>query len=240
MQNDAEKIKRELEGRLPKHVGIIMDGNGRWATRRGMPRALGHRAGTERLRGIIRLSSDLGIQALSLYAFSTENWKRAEEEVSYLMNLIHLHLRKEMKFYKKNHIRLRFIGDLSRLKPSLQEEMRSVERDTASYDGLTVQLAINYGGRDELRRAVQKLIDSGKQKITEADIEAELDTAGIPDPDLIIRTAGEQRLSNFLMWQSAYSEFWYTPKLWPDFGSEDFDEAVAAFFRRDRRYGGIK
>ena len=118
--------------------------------------------------------------------------------------------------------------------------MRSVERDTASYDGLTVQLAINYGGRDELRRAVQKLIDSGKQKITEADIEAELDTAGIPDPDLIIRTAGEQRLSNFLMWQSAYSEFWYTPKLWPDFGSEDFDEAVAAFFRRDRRYGGIK
>ena len=165
---------------------------------------------------------------------------RAEEEVSYLMNLIHLHLRKEMKFYKKNHIRLRFIGDLSRLKPSLQEEMRSVERDTASYDGLTVQLAINYGGRDELRRAVQKLIDSGKQEITEADIEAELDTAGIPDPDLIIRTAGEQRLSNFLMWQSAYSEFWYTPKLWPDFGSEDFDEAVAAFFRRDRRYGGIK
>ena len=156
------------------------------------------------------------------------------------MNLIHLHLRKEMKFYKKNRIRLRFIGDLSRLKPSLQEEMRSVERDTAVYDGLTVQLAINYGGRDELRRAVQKLIDSGKREISEADIEAGLDTAGIPDPDLIIRTAGEQRLSNFLMWQSAYSEFWYTPKLWPDFGPGDFDEAVAAFFRRDRRYGGVK
>ena len=192
-----------------RHIAVIMDGNGRWAKQRGKIRSFGHKEGLKATKRLLHYASERGLKYLTLYAFSTENWKRAEEEVSYLMNLIHLHLRKEMKFYKKNHIRLRFIGDLSRLKPSLQEEMRSVERDTASYDGLTVQLAINYGGRDELRRAVQKLIDSGKQEITEADIEAELDTAGIPDPDLIIRTAGEQRLSNFLMWQSAYSEFWY-------------------------------
>lgn len=223
-----------------RHIAVIMDGNGRWAKQRGKIRSFGHKEGLKATKRLLHYASERGLKYLTLYAFSTENWKRAEEEVSYLMNLIHLHLREEMKFYKKNHIRLRFIGDLSRLKPSLQEEMRSVERDTASYDGLTVQLAINYGGRDELRRAVQKLIDSGKREISEADIEAGLDTAGIPDPDLIIRTAGEQRLSNFLMWQSAYSEFWYTPKLWPDFGPGDFDEAVAAFFRRDRRYGGVK
>ena len=237
---ESEMADEKQPDQMCRHIAVIMDGNGRWAKQRGKIRSFGHKEGLKATKRLLHYASERGLKYLTLYAFSTENWKRAEEEVSYLMNLIHIHLRKEMKFYKKNHIRLRFIGDLSRLKPSLQEEMRSVERDTASYDGLTVQLAINYGGRDELRRAVQKLIDSGKQEITEADIEAELDTAGIPDPDLIIRTAGEQRLSNFLMWQSAYSEFWYTPKLWPDFGPEDFDEAVAAFFRRDRRYGGIK
>ena len=221
-----------------RHIAVIMDGNGRWAKQRGKIRSFGHKEGLKATKRLLHYASERGLKYLTLYAFSTENWKRAEEEVSYLMNLIHLHLRKEMKFYKKNHIRLRFIGDLSRLKPSLQEEMRSVERDTASYDGLTVQLAINYGGRDELRRAVQKLIDSGKQEITEADIEAELDTAGIPDPDLIIRTAGEQRLSNFLMWQSAYSEFWYSDVLWPDFKVDDLHSALRELKKRNRRFGG--
>ena len=196
-----------------RHIAVIMDGNGRWAKQRGKIRSFGHKEGLKATKRLLHYAAGRGLKYLTLYAFSTENWKRAEEEVSYLMNLIHIHLRKEMKFYKKNRIRLRFIGDLSRLKPSLQEEMRSVERDTAVYDGLTVQLAINYGGRDELRRAVQKLIDSGKREISEADIEAGLDTAGIPDPDLIIRTAGEQRLSNFLMWQSAYSEFYVAKRL---------------------------
>ena len=227
--------------RMCRHIAIIMDGNGRWAKERGKIRSLGHKEGLKSTKRLIQHASDRGLKFITLYAFSTENWKRSEEEVSYLMNLIHLHLRQEMKFYKKNRIRVRFIGDLSRLNPSLQEEMKSVERDTAEFDGLTVLLAINYGGRDELRRAVQKMIDSGiSRPVTEADIESCLDTTGIPDPDLIIRTAGEQRLSNFLMWQSAYSEFWYSPKLWPDFGPEDFDEAVDAYFGRERRFGGIK
>lgn len=226
---------------LPKHIGFIMDGNGRWAKERGKIRSFGHKEGLKSTKRLIQYASDRGLKYITLYAFSTENWKRSQEEVSYLMNLIHLHLRREMKFYIKNRIRVRFIGDLSRLSPSLREEMISVERDTSEFDGLTVFLAINYGGRDELRRAFQKLIDSGKKEpVTESDIEACLDTAGVPDPDLIIRTAGEQRLSNFLMWQSAYSEFWYSPKLWPDFGPEDFDEAVAAYFNRDRRFGGVK
>lgn len=224
-----------------RHIAIIMDGNGRWAKERGKIRSFGHKEGLKSTKRLIQYASDRGLKYITLYAFSTENWKRSQEEVSYLMNLIHLHLRREMKFYIKNRIRVRFIGDLSRLSPSLREEMISVERDTSEFDGLTVFLAINYGGRDELRRAFQKLIDSGKKEsVTEADIEACLDTAGVPDPDLIIRTAGEQRLSNFLMWQSAYSEFWYSPKLWPDFGPEDFDEAVAAYFNRDRRFGGVK
>lgn len=224
-----------------RHIAIIMDGNGRWAKERGKIRSLGHKEGLKSTKRLIQYASDRGLKYITLYAFSTENWKRSQEEVSYLMNLIHLHLRQEMKFYVRNRIRVRFIGDLSRLNPALQEEMKSVERDTSAFDGLTVFLAINYGGRDELRRAVQKMIDSGiSGPVTEAAIESCLDTAGIPDPDLIIRTAGEQRLSNFLMWQSAYSEFWYSPKLWPDFGPEDFDEAVAAYFNRDRRFGGVK
>lgn len=235
MENEGHRIQ------MCRHIAIIMDGNGRWAKERGKIRSFGHKEGLKSTKRLIQYASDRGLKYITLYAFSTENWKRSQEEVSYLMNLIHLHLRREMKFYVKNRIRVRFIGDLSRLAPSLREEMISVERDTSEFDGLTVFLAINYGGRDELRRAFQKLIDSGKQEpVTEADIEACLDTAGVPDPDLIIRTAGEQRLSNFLMWQSAYSEFWYSPKLWPDFGPEDFDEAVAAYFNRDRRFGGVK
>ena len=229
------------QNQMCRHIAIIMDGNGRWAKERGKIRSFGHKEGLKSTKRLIQYASDRGLKYITLYAFSTENWKRSQEEVSYLMNLIHLHLRREMKFYIKNRIRVRFIGDLSRLSPSLREEMLSVERDTSEFDGLTVFLAINYGGRDELRRAFQKQIDSGKKEpVTESDIEACLDTAGVPDPDLIIRTAGEQRLSNFLMWQSAYSEFWYSPKLWPDFGPKDFDEAVAAYFNRDRRFGGVK
>lgn len=223
-----------------RHVAVIMDGNGRWAKQRGLIRSLGHKEGLKATKRLIKHASQIGLEYLTMYAFSTENWKRSVEEVSYLMNLIHIHLRQEMKFYRKNSIRLRFIGDLSRLSPSLQEEMKSVEKETSVFEGITVILAINYGGRDELRRGVQKLLDEGIKTLSEADIERVLDTNGVPDPDLIIRTAGEQRLSNFLMWQSAYSEFWFTPKLWPDFNEKDFDEALASFGNRDRRFGGLK
>lgn len=226
------------------HVAVIMDGNGRWAKQRGKIRSFGHKEGLKSTKRLIAHLAQRGLKYITLYTFSTENWKRSEEEVSYLMNLIHFHLRREMKFYIQNNIRVRFIGDLSRLTASLQEEMHSVEKATAAFEGLTVVLAINYGGRDELRRAFSKLLEQKKpakgEVLTEADIEAALDTVGIPDPELIIRTAGEQRLSNFLMWQSAYSEFWYSPKLWPDFTPDDFEEALAAFFSRDRRFGGVK
>lgn len=229
--------------RLPIHVGIIMDGNGRWARQRHLNRTAGHREGLKATKAIVKAAADMGIKYLSLYTFSTENWKRAQEEVSFLMGLVHQHLRKEYDFYRENEIRIRHSGDLPGLPPEVQEDIRTVIQDTASHTRLTVNLAINYGGKNEILRAVRKLIQSNPslvpEELTEASIAQYLDNPDMPDLDLIIRTAGELRLSNFLLWESAYAELYFSPKLWPDFTPDDFLEAIANYQSRQRKFGGV-
>ncbi|GAB4372863.1 MAG: polyprenyl diphosphate synthase [Spirochaetales bacterium] len=229
--------------RLPRHVGIIMDGNGRWARNRNLNCTAGHREGLKTTKAIVKAAADLGVPYLSLYTFSTENWKRAQEEVSFLMGLVHQHLRKEYDFYRENEIRIKYSGDLSGLPPEVQEDIRTVIEDTAAHTKLIVNLAINYGGKDEIVRAVRKLLASNPsippEEVTEASIAEHLDNPDIPDPDLIIRTAGEQRLSNFLLWESAYTELYFSPKLWPDFTPEDFLEALLDYQARNRKFGGV-
>jgi len=229
--------------RLPIHVGIIMDGNGRWARQRNLNRTAGHREGLKATKAIVKAAADIGIKYLSLYTFSTENWKRAQEEVSFLMGLVHQHLRKEYDFYRENEIRIRHSGDLSGLPPEVQEDIRTVIRDTAPHGRLTVNLAINYGGKNEILRAVRKLIQSNPalvpEELTEASIAQHLDNPDIPDLDLVIRTAGELRLSNFLLWESAYAELYFSPKLWPDFTPDDFLEAILNYQSRQRKFGGV-
>ncbi len=229
----------EHEATLPRHIGIIMDGNGRWAQKQEKPRTFGHSEGLKSAKEIIRHASTLKIQYITLYTFSTENWKRTEEEVGFLMSLIGKHLKNEMRFYKKNKIRIKLCGDISALPPKIQKEITQTIKKTSHFDGLTVILAINYGGRDEIIRAVKKLVQQNKP-VTEEQLSAHLDNPEIPDPDLIIRTAGEQRLSNFLLWQSAYSEYYFTPTLWPDFTPKEFDLALESYHQRNRKFGGIK
>ena len=230
---------------VPNHVGIIMDGNGRWAKEKGKPRTAGHREGLDTAKKIVKAASDLGIRYVTLYTFSTENWKRAEEEVSFLMHLIGQHLRAEARFYKENSIRVGHVGDLDGLPEMVRREIQDVIRDTAGFTGLTVNLAINYGGRDEIIRAFRRWYSRASREgilnpesLTEAELAACLDSPDTPDPDLIIRTGGEQRLSNFLLWQSAYTEFYYSDKLWPDWTAEDLEGAVSSFMKRQRRFGG--
>jgi len=227
-----------LNKTVPAHAGIIMDGNGRWAKARGLPRTEGHREGLRVAKKIIRAAEDLGIRYLSLYTFSTENWKRAVEEVSFLMSLITSHLRAELEFYRHNHIRIVHSGDLSGLPREVRESIRSVIEDTAAYDGITVNLAVNYGGRDEILRAVRNMIRTGVEAPTEETFKAFLDVPALPDPDLIIRTGGDLRLSNFLLWESAYSELFFSEKLWPDYTEEDLKFAIESFSGRERRFGG--
>ncbi len=222
---------------IPRHVGIIMDGNGRWATARGLPRTEGHRRGTENAKTIVKAAVALGVRCLSLYVFSTENWKRASDEVGFLMGLIKQHLSKEFDFYRENRIRVIHSGNSEGLPADVVSEIRRVERDTADFDRFTVNLAINYGGRDEIIRAVRRLVDAGGP-IDEARVSAALDHPELPEPDLIVRTSGEMRLSNFLLWESAYAELYFSDKLWPDFGPGDLAEAVMDFGRRNRRFGG--
>jgi len=224
---------------LPLHIGIIMDGNGRWAKNRGKNRSVGHREGLDTAKLIIKAASDLGIKYITLYTFSTENWKRAEEEVSYLMKLIGQHLKKEMNFYRTNKIRVVHSGDLSGLPENVRNEITSVMKSTADFDGSSVNLAINYGGRDEIIRAVNRWKASNpSEDFSEADLTSFLDCPEFPDPDMIVRTAGEQRLSNFLVWQCAYSEFYYSSKLWPDWTEEDLFDAIRSFQHRQRKFGG--
>ena len=245
---------RDLDSkRLPSHVGIIMDGNGRWARMRNLPRSAGHKEGLKAAKRIVSAAAELGVPYVTLYTFSTENWKRAKEEVSFLMRLIRMHLRKEWDFYRENHIRVIHSGDLARLPPSIQQEIASVVQDTRHFDRLVLNLAINYGGRDELVRGLNRWIhehpDLAGERATAAgepglgvsdeDVRGFLDHPELPDADLIIRTGGEQRLSNFLLWQSAYAEFYFSPKLWPDWDAEDLLEAVRAFQHRHRRYGAV-
>ncbi|HOX13859.1 MAG TPA: polyprenyl diphosphate synthase [Spirochaetia bacterium] len=223
---------------VPAHAGIIMDGNGRWAKARGLPRTEGHREGLRVAKRIIRAAEDLGIRYLSLYTFSTENWKRAAEEVSFLMSLITRHLRSEFDFYRDNHIRIVHSGDAAGLPEDVREAIRSVMADTSGYDGITVNLAINYGGRDEIVRAARKLLRGGAVDVSEDGFRAFLDAPDLPDPDLVIRTGGDMRLSNFLLWESAYAELYYSEKLWPDWSEGDLIKAVDSYSCRERRYGG--
>lgn len=226
---------------VPVHIGVIMDGNGRWAKKRGLNRTKGHQEGLNTAKRIVKAAAQAGVKYLSLYAFSTENWKRAEEEVSFLMFLIKTHLKKEYDFYRENQIRVVHSGNLKGLPADVQKEIAAVANDTKDYNGLTVNLLINYGGRDEIVRSVNRIIENGiKKEITENDIRDNLDNPQVPDVDLMIRSSGEERLSNFLLWQCAYSEFYYSNVLWPDFSVDDFDKALEAYNNRNRRFGGVK
>ncbi|MBQ2465534.1 MAG: di-trans,poly-cis-decaprenylcistransferase [Treponema sp.] len=226
---------------LPAHIGIIMDGNGRWAKQRGQIRTAGHEEGLKRAKEIAKAASDLGIKYVTLYAFSTENWKRAKSEVGFLMNLIHTHLLKELKFYKENSIRVRLLGDITGLPSIIQKDILETEEDTKDFTGLTICLAINYGGRDEIVRSIKKMIKEGipEQEITEGTVSSHFDFPELPDVDLLIRTGGEQRISNFLIWQSSYAEFLFTKTLWPDYNKEEFYNNIAEFQKRTRRFGAV-
>ena len=227
---------------LPIHIGIIMDGNGRWAKLRNLPRTKGHREGLDVAKQIVKAASDLGIKFVTLYTFSTENWKRTQEEVGYLMTLIKKHLSSEFNFYKENKIRIEHIGDITALPMDVQTEIKNAKNDTKDFTGTTVLLAINYGGKDEIIRGIKKLAAQKKDfsSITEQDLSLALDTENIPDVDLLIRTGGELRLSNFLLWQAAYAELIFTDTLWPDYTKEEFIKNIQTFQHRTRRFGGIK
>ena len=227
---------------LPLHVAITMDGNGRWATQRKLPRSAGHDKGLHTVKEIVKAASEIGIKHLTLYIFSTENWKRTEAEVGFLMNLIHTHLRQELDFYKENGIRLNHIGDLSALPQNIQNDITQAIDDTKTFPGMTLNLAINYGGRDEIIRGIKKIIGEGlrPQQITEQIVSKNLDMPESPDVDLLIRTGGEKRLSNFLLWHVAYAEQIYEDTLWPDYTVEQFYKDIEEFGHRSRRFGAEK
>ncbi|MDR1564257.1 MAG: di-trans,poly-cis-decaprenylcistransferase [Oscillospiraceae bacterium] len=225
---------------LPEHIGIIMDGNGRWAKKRGLPRPAGHRAGAKNFRTITRYCNSIGIKYLTVYAFSTENWRRPVEEVNALMKLFREYLEEALRDFREENIRTRFIGDVTAFSPDLQALIKETEELSSDKTGLTLNIAMNYGGRTELCRAVNQLIASGKNEVKEQDISNALYTATQPDPDLIIRPSGEYRSSNFLLWQSAYSEYVFMNDiLWPDFTTEDLEKAIDEYCGRNRRYGGL-
>lgn len=230
---------------VPEHIAIIMDGNGRWAKKRGLPRNMGHKAGAETFRRIADYCKGIGVKYLTVYAFSTENWKRSQEEVAGIMRLLEEYLKEALRDMDKSGIRVRFFGDLTRLPPKLQTLCAEVAERSADHKDATVNFCINYGGRDEIIRAVRKYasdVAAGKAvpaQLTEAELETYLDSAGIPDPDLVIRPSGEQRTSNFLPWQTAYSELIFMDILWPDFSPRDIDAAIDEFHRRNRRFGGV-
>lgn len=226
---------------VPVHVGVIMDGNGRWAKKRGLPRKLGHREGVKVFRSITRRAKALGIKYITFYAFSTENWKRPKDEVDAIMDLFEKNL-DEVKDFIDEEIRVRFIGDRSALSPTLQAKMLNTEKSSEHFTGTTMILAINYGGQDEICRAVKKIAESGisSDGITPQLIEQNLDAPDIPPLDYVIRPSGEMRLSNFMIWQAAYAEYYFTNILWPDFTDADFDEAIIEFSNRARRFGGVK
>lgn len=227
--------------KLPRHVAMIMDGNGRWALSRGLPRLAGHKAGTENLRRVIRSTVEFGVKYLTIYAFSTENWGRPLEEVRGLMSILDDVLEKELAELHKEGVQLRHIGRLERLPPKLQTKVLSAIELTKNNDQLILNVAFNYGGRDEIVHAIQKMIKDGipAEDVTDELVSRYLYTAGVPDPDLIIRTSGELRVSNFLIWQAAYSEWYITPTYWPDFDKDEYRRALETFTRRDRRFGKV-
>ena len=232
--------------KVPRHVAIILDGNGRWAKKRLLPRNAGHAAGSKNVEKICAAAWDMGIEYVTMYAFSTENWSRPKEEVDALMKLLHSYLKDCLKTSKKNNMQVRVIGDISKLDKNLQERIIELEEVSSKNTGLHFQVALNYGSRDEIKRSIISIANEVKEgkllpdDITEDIISAHLDTKGIPDPDLMIRTSGEQRLSNYLLWQLAYAEFYFTDVRWPDFGKNDLQKAVEFYQSRDRRFGGVK
>lgn len=227
---------------IPRHVAIIMDGNGRWAKKRMMPRFMGHRKGAQRVREVVQACAEAGVEVLTLFAFSTENWQRPQEEVSALMQLFLDALNKERDALHDNNIRLRVIGDRSRFEPSIQVAIEEAERLTANNDAMVLNVAANYGGRWDIVQAVRGLLKAGcaPDAITEEAIERHLSTAGLPEPDLLIRTGGEQRISNFLIWQLAYTELYFVSTLWPDFDRQALQVALEAFSQRQRRFGRVE
>jgi len=240
-----KKSKRAWEpDRLPRHIAIIMDGNGRWAEKRALPRTAGHAAGAETFRRIATYCKDIGIEYLTIYAFSTENWKRSEEEIGTIMGLLEKYLHEALGKMERDKVKINFLGNMSLLSPKLRELITKTEKLSQQYDGVQVNICLNYGGRDEIIRAAvnyAKDYASGKQTepLNEKTFSQYMYTSGIPDPDFIIRPSGEMRLSNFLLWQSAYSEFYSTDVLWPDFSERELDRAIVSFQERDRRYGGV-
>ncbi len=230
---------------VPAHVAIIMDGNGRWANSRGLPRTMGHRKGVEAVREAVRTAGEVGIRYLTLFAFSSENWSRPEAEVSDLMGLLKAFIRRDLADLHRQNVRIRVIGDKTNLRGDILPLLIEAEDTTRSNTGITLVIAFNYGSRDEMTRAMQALamdVEQGRltaDQITPERIASKLDTAGIPDPDLILRTSGEERLSNFLLWQAAYSELLFIPELWPDFSREVFLDALKAYAGRERRFGGL-
>lgn len=231
--------------RIPQHIAIIMDGNGRWAKSKGMPRAFGHRAGAETLRDIVKTASEIGIKVLTAYAFSTENWKRPASEVDLLMSLLSDYLDNEINELHENDVKIQFIGIIDGLSPSLQQKIANAEQQTQNNQGLILNLAVNYGGRAEITRAMRLIaqqVADGKLKPSDIDdqtIHNYLYTNDLPDPDLLIRPSGDLRISNFLLWQLAYTEFWFTGVNWPDFKPQHLIDAIIEFQRRDRRFGGL-
>ncbi len=231
---------------VPTHIAIVMDGNGRWAKKRGLPRTAGHKVGAEAFRTIANYAKSIGLKYLSVYTFSTENWKRSEEEVNAIMELLEKYLRELIRDMDKNRVRFCFFGDLSRLSPQLQEEARIAAEESKKYAGVQVNFCLNYGGRAEIIRAAQafaKDCADGRRdpaELTEENFNDYLYSAGVPDPELVIRPGGELRTSNFLLWQSAYAEYYFTDVLWPDFGPKELEKAIAAYNGRNRRFGGAK
>ena len=230
---------------VPQHIAIIMDGNGRWAKKRGLPRNAGHKAGAETFRRIADHCNQLGVKYLTVYAFSTENWKRSEEEVAGIMGLLENYLKEAIRDMEKNHIRFRVFGDITKLSPKLQKLCLETTERSRDYQDVQVNFCLNYGGRDEIIRAAKQFavdVAAGKRtadSLTEAEFETYLDSAGVPDPELVIRPSGELRTSNFLAWQSAYSEYVFMDVLWPDFTGDDLDRAIEEYHRRNRRFGGV-
>jgi len=244
-KNREDSLDPVAKDRLPRHIAIIMDGNGRWAQKRALPRSMGHRAGVEALRKVVKTCSKLGIEVLTVYAFSTENWRRPKDEVSVLMKLLTEYLKKELNELHQNNVVIRAIGKIDDLPREAQHELEYAMESTLNNTGLILNLALNYGGRSEILDAVKKLckdVLNGKQRVEEIDEECfskALFTSGLPDPDLLIRTSGEMRLSNFLLWQLAYTEIVVVEVLWPDFGAQALLEAIKEYQKRDRRFGGI-
>lgn len=241
------KKKHEAEeidfSNLPRHIAIIMDGNGRWAKKRGLPRTAGHAVGAETFRKVATYCKDIGLEYLTVYAFSTENWKRPQEEVDAIMGLLEKYLGEAIEQMERDKVKMKFFGDTSVLSPKLQELIARTEEISTHYEGCQVNVCLNYGGRDEIMRAVRVYAESVKNgaenDLTEEGFGNMLYSAGVPDPDLMIRPGGEQRISNFLLWQTAYSEFYFCDTLWPDFTDKDINAAIAEFQRRNRRFGGV-